>query len=562
MIVMAIEASKQMAPKDQKINGFRLRDIIISNPIQISSQGPKTEAQLCMRPLQNSSDKNCTSYDFRIHAINNGYWKEVCRGIIQVEYQTDITEVDHGKVERDEQEDYTLKHEAAARECIESISKEALYQCTSDMGVELGSSFKRLDKILYDGNKVAIADLATFDWAGQEGIDAVESHTIHPTTLDALVQLSWIPLTDGFSTKIPTMIPTRIENAWISNTGLSYQETRSIQVYCTAERKGHQKAEVSSFALDRMGELRLSLSRLESSIVSDTTTFQEKLQPRQLSWYISWKPDVVFLKPHEVLRFCRSETIEEVDRIKVYQTLESMLKYFAKKALNTISEAEEKNAKPFIQKYLASLRRYLKVGEKSTCSNKLLSSAIELDDDYEIDLTIFRDMEDHPLLKSYLSIGKELPGIIRGQVNPLEILFSEEKIAELYYRDICVRGTYGKDIARYLDLLAHKNPGLDVLEIGSGTGSFTECILSALIGFDGTERCTERFNSYHYTDISPSFFEQAREKFGPFSNRLHFRVLDIEGDLASQGFGEGSFDLVLAHSVRSQNQIFHESPSY
>ncbi|KAM3158720.1 hypothetical protein ABEW05_000751 [Botrytis cinerea] len=549
MIVMAIEASKQMAPKDQKINGFRLRDIIISNPIQISSQDPKTEAQLCMRPLQNSSDKNCTSYDFRIHAINNGYWKEACRGIIQVEHQTDITEVDHGKVERDEQEDYTMKHETAARECIESISKEALYQCTSDMGVELGSSFKRLDKILYDGNKVAIADLATFDWAGQEGIDAVESHTIHPTTLDALVQLSWIPLTDGFSTKIPTMIPTRIENAWISNTGLSYQETRSIQVYCTAERKGHQKAEVSSFALDRMGELRLSLSRLESSIVSDTTTFQGKLQPRQLSWYISWKPDVVFLKPHEVLRFCRSETIEEVDRIKVYQTLESMLKYFAKKALNTISEVEEKNAKPFIQKYLASLRRYLKVGEKSTCSNKLLSSAMELDDDYEIDLTIFRDMEDHPLLKSYLSIGKELPEIIRGQVNPLEILFSEEKIAELYYRDICMRGTYGKDIARYLDLLAHKNPGLDVLEIGSGTGSFTECILSALIGFDGTERCTERFNSYHYTDISPSFFEQAREKFGPFSDRLHFRVLDIEGDLASQGFGEGSFDLVLAHSV-------------
>ncbi|KAK6598095.1 polyketide synthase [Botrytis cinerea] len=486
MIVMAIEASKQMAPKDQKINGFRLRDIIISNPIQISSQDPKTEAQLCMRPLQNSSEKTA-------HLT------------ISVEYQTDITEVDHGKVERDEQEDYTLKHEAAARECIESISKEALYQCTSDMGVELGSSFKRLDKILYDGNKVAIADLTTFDWAGQEGIDAVESHTIHPTTLDALVQLSWIPLTDGFSTKIPTMIPTRIENAWISNTGLSYQETRSNTSLF--------------FALDRMGELRLSLSRLESSIVSDTTTFQEKLQPRQLSWYISWKPDVVFLKPHGVLRFCRSETIEEVDRIKVYQTLESMLKYFAKKALNTISEVEEKNAKPFIQKYLASLRRYLKRYGGS------------------------------PTLEVLPFYWKGAPRDHTRSSKSTRDSFLGGKIAELYYRDICVRGTYGKDIARYLDLLAHKNPGLDVLEIGSGTGSFTECILSALIGFDGTERCTERFNSYHYTDISPSFFEQAREKFGPFIDRLHFRVLDIEGDLASQGFGEGSFDLVLAHSV-------------
>ncbi|KAF7953322.1 hypothetical protein EAE96_006533 [Botrytis aclada] len=549
MIVMAIEASKQMAAKDQKINGFRLKDVIISNPIQISGRDPKTEAQLCMRSLQNSSDKDYTSSEFRIQAINNGYWKEVCRGIIQVEHQTDITEVDCGKVKRDEQEDYTLKHRIAARECLKSISKETLYQCTSDMGVELGPSFKKLDKIFYDGNKVAIADLATYDWAGNEDIDAVEPHTIHPTTLDALMQLSWISLTDGCSTKIPTMIPTRIENAWISNTGLSYPETQSIQVYCTAERKGSQKAEISSFALDRTGKLILSVSRLESSTVSDSTDFQEQLQPRQLDWYISWKPDVTSLKPHEVLRLCRSETIQDVERIKVYQTLEFMLRYFSRKALETISEVEENNAKPFIQKYLASLRRYLEACERNSCSSNLLSSAEGVNDDFEIDVIISNDMKDHPLVRTYLAIGKELPKIIRGQVNPLEILFSGEKIAELYYRDICMRETYGKDIAKYFDLLAHKNPGLDVLEIGSGTGSFTECVMSVLLRYDGTELCTERFNSYHYTDISPSFFEKAREKFGPLTNRMQFRVLDIEGDLVSQGFEEGSFDLVLAHSI-------------
>ncbi|KAF7883709.1 uncharacterized protein EAF02_005629 [Botrytis sinoallii] len=507
MMVMAIEASKQMVAKDQKINGFRLKDVIISSPIQISGQDPKTEAQLCMRSLQNSSDKDCTSSEFRIHAINNGHWKEVCRGIIQVEHQTDITEVDCGKVKRDEKDDYTLKYKIAA---------------------QLGPSFKKLDKIFHDGNKASIADLTTFDWAGYEGIEAVEPHTIHPTTLDALMQLSWIPLTDGCSTKIPTMIPTRIDNAWISSTGLSYPETQSIQVYCTAERKGSQKAEISSFALDRMGKLILSLSRLESSTVSDNVTF---------------------LKPHEVLRFRRSETIEDVERFKVYQTLEFMLKYFARKALNEISEVEEDNAKPFIQKYLTSLRRRLKACEKNTSSSELLSSAEGVNDDSEIDVIISKDMKDHPLVRTYLAIGKELPGIIRDQVNPLEILFSGEKVAELYYRDICMRETYGKDIAKYLDLIAHQNPGLNVLEIGSGTGAFTECVMSVLLQRDGTERCTERFNSYNYTDISPSFFEQAREKFETSTNKIQFRVLDIEGDIVSQGFEEGSFDLLLAHSV-------------
>ncbi|KAJ8059505.1 hypothetical protein OCU04_011166 [Sclerotinia nivalis] len=400
------------------------------------------------------------------------------------------------------------------------------------MGVELGPSFQGLDNIYYDGNNAAIADLATFNWAAHEGINTVEPHTIHPTTLDALVQLSWVSLTDGCSTKIPTIIPTRIHSAWISNSGLSYPETQSLQIHCTAELKGSQKAEVSSFALDGMGNLRLSLSRLESSMVSDSTTLQEDVQPKQIGWYMSWKPDITFLKSHEVLRFCQTAPAEDVERIKIYQDLEFMSNYFAAKALHTIPAMDQRNAKPYMRKYLESLRRHLKAHQKDPCSGRLLLTTKDVDDDHKMDAIVSGDMKEHPLVRTYLAIGERLPEIISGAANPLEILFSEENLAKLSYQDICVRGTYCKEIAKYLDLLAHQNPGLDVLEVGAGTGSFTECVLPALLQHDGWERCTERSI--------------------PIIIRTSRQVLlkkPAKSDLVSQGFEEYSFDLILAHSV-------------
>ncbi|KAJ8059504.1 hypothetical protein OCU04_011165 [Sclerotinia nivalis] len=62
--------------------------------------------------------------------------KEVCRGMIQVEYQIESTEVDGGRVARDEQETFRLKYETSSRKCTEPMPREILYQCSSDVGVD------------------------------------------------------------------------------------------------------------------------------------------------------------------------------------------------------------------------------------------------------------------------------------------------------------------------------------------------------------------------------------------------------------------------------------------
>ena len=75
---------------------------------------------------------------------------------------------------------------------------------------------------------------------------------------------------------------------------------------------------------------------------------------------------------------------------------------------------------------------------------------------------------------------------------------------------------------------------------GGGTAGATRSILSIpQLGF----------NSYTFTDISPSFFEKARQEFTAHQDRMEFQKLDISQSPEAQGFKAHSYDLVLASSV-------------
>lgn len=75
---------------------------------------------------------------------------------------------------------------------------------------------------------------------------------------------------------------------------------------------------------------------------------------------------------------------------------------------------------------------------------------------------------------------------------------------------------------------------------GAGTGGSTRVILP---------RIESAFSSYTYTDISSAFFEAAEQRFEQYANRMIFKTFDMERAPVSQGFAEGSYDLVIAANV-------------
>jgi hypothetical protein len=55
--------------------------------------------------------------------------------------------------------------------------------------------------------------------------------------------------------------------------------------------------------------------------------------------------------------------------------------------------------------------------------------------------------------------------------------------------------------------------------------------------------------SYHFTDISASFFPDAKAKLYGHVERVLFSTLDCSKDPIGQGFEEGDYDLIVAANV-------------
>ena len=85
-----------------------------------------------------------------------------------------------------------------------------------------------------------------------------------------------------------------------------------------------------------------------------------------------------------------------------------------------------------------------------------------------------------------------------------------------------------------------------IIEIGAGTGSVTVYIFNALARDNLATSC---FITLDYTDISPGFFERAKERFERWGGLINYRRLDIANDSVEQGFESGSYDLVIAAEV-------------
>lgn len=76
--------------------------------------------------------------------------------------------------------------------------------------------------------------------------------------------------------------------------------------------------------------------------------------------------------------------------------------------------------------------------------------------------------------------------------------------------------------------------------LGAGTGGSTKRILQKL---------GSAFSTYTYTDISGSFFSKAKDLFKDFEDRMVFKTFDMDQTPESQGFTEGSYDIVIGSNV-------------
>ncbi len=140
--------------------------------------------------------------------------------------------------------------------------------------------------------------------------------------------------------------------------------------------------------------------------------------------------------------------------------------------------------------------------------------------------------------------GQQLAAVLKGQCDPLELLFPEGSTTavERLYQDSPVAQVLNtlvrEAIATALAQLPKDRP-VRILELGAGTGGTTSYILPKL---------PANRTQYVFTDLSTLFTAKAAQKFRDYPF-IEYQLLDIEQDPSYQGFAAHQFDLIVAANV-------------
>ena len=553
MLVMAIEAAKQMVGVDEQIAAYLVKDVTFSSPLTVTTDAPGTETQVQLRPLADPSTKTSPYYSFHVSMCNLNVWTETCRGTVQVVLEKSETQVDRGREASAKLQDYRRVLETGMRKCRKGMDRKSIYEYMLSTGLDYGPSFQAIQDVLHDNSGIACAIVNTPGTIAQEVAAAAQAHVIHPTTLDGLFQLILMALSKSTDTRMPTVMPTRIGRLWISGQGISKSSTASINAHAEAAFTGRRKAGGNMFALnaDSSGIL-VSLEGTEMTAVTgnagDTLNEGEK---RRLAYKLSWKPDLDLLTSSQVLAYCEKLRPQRPSDAEFYTTLGFLMIKFLSESLEALPTDHTWSADSHLHHYHSWAKR--QVGRFQRSQMPFLSNNHpvwkRLNEDARYTDTLITDIKATTQGKFFLKIAEQLLSILKNEIDPLAFMFEDDSIPE-FYREVNQKVICYEPLERYLDLVSHKTPGLKVLEIGAGTGATTDFILGALdaTNNDG-DGCTLQCTQYDYTDISPVFFDAAATRFQRYDSQMRFKVLDIAQDPAAQGFEMGSYDLIIAASV-------------
>ncbi|KAH8883307.1 phenolpthiocerol synthesis polyketide synthase ppsA [Thozetella sp. PMI_491] len=537
MLVMGIEAARQLAEPERTIVGYTLKDFVFEKALIVPTTTSGIEIEISLRTIKKSSGRTGWS-EFKLSSFDNDAWETHCRGTILVEYDTEPTPVDGGQSKQNREQDALSRMAELQRRCARTLAPSSLYELCATYGLEFGPNFQTLSSIGYTMNCESSARVSITQDCNSSDV------VIHPCTLDGLLQTAFPALTRGGQGSMKLFVPTLLRNAWISDKICKHGP--EIQVCTKAAQQGSREAECCILASNHEGTELLAV--LESCRM---TSVWNEVGPeqiwRRIAYNLEWKPDVDLLDNLQAQGAFKKVDDSVTINSRYFDDLEFVTHYFLYQAAENFALRGITPQTEHLKKYVKWMRRYLKRYEEGMLPQLPLGWMDRVKDHSSVESAI-QTIQDSPDGALTLRVGRRLTEILCGDVDALELIFEDDLVTSFYrHGHILTRGY--KIVRDYIDSVAHKRPNLRILEVGAGTGGTTVHVLSTLSLHGEGEPGAVRFSQYTFTDISPSFFEKGREEFQQYLGRMEFKTLDIEQSPGSQGFPEGGYDLVIASNV-------------
>lgn len=535
-MVMALEAVKQVAQRNKTISAFRIQEAVFAKPIIVHRE-EKTEIVTQLRTLQNSYEKASSRFEIQVFSYVNHYCNECFKATIHVLYEDVKTQVDFGFEAEAHARALALEYAQAKNASCRRVSKEDFYAWMHKQGLKYGSSFSLADDICWDGHERATALIAV--GPPKEPFSGV----VHPAVFDAACQVAYTAPSQGISKPLPTIIPHRIRDAWISATGWQPPSATHLRVMTASQLKSVGTGiETSVIIMAQDDSPVCHIKHFELLPVLDNDS--ESSQQRSLLHHLKWKPQLSLMSSDTLHEYCNAALVPEHERsatdfhTELSRTLLSVLS----KTRNEFLENDWQSASPYLAAYADWIKLQVDgIGLQST--QRIGTGDIDeasLTDSLEALKTA------KPAWRLFTDVAQNLASILRGEMDIQEFLASTGAKQDFHNNLLSI--ICNSRLSCYLELLVHENPGLRLLEIGAGWDSMTTFILNTLKQMED-DTGGAAFSEYVYSSTTDTSLDAVRERFKNDAGRLSFKILDPDHDINSQGIQQGVYDVVVMSNV-------------
>lgn len=494
-----------------------------------------TEIITDLRSLDNVQAK----FAFTVSSVSSGKWTTHATGAVQISVVESTPKVTTDAFN-------TLGHRHGVNE---KTQDKRWYETWQAVGMDYGAMFRPCSNI-------------RSTWAEDEALANVELtitkssmpfeswYPSHPTAIDACFQLAMVAVHGGD--------PVKMTKAYlpVDSEGMEFfasPESASSEVGMIRAQGAFTGLRSNQATMEMVTDTGIVLFRGQMATMSmeGGQGLSSSSTPDRLNPYarLVWKPDINHLSTEQVESlFERLKTLGNTEteqeaylKITVSKT-EELAALATLDSVHRLPEALDRSNMPeHMVLFVNSMQRYsqdLSTGDLGQLSATERERRIE---------TLTRELRDVPEAGLVAVLNRHMPEIISGKMGALDTMLQDNLLSRLYEEGLSQLIAHVK-VKKVVDLMAHKNPKLNILEIGSGTGGATRPILEALNGKStdpGVPACYERLT---FTDVSTAFLSAAQENFKDYHN-LEFKLLDIEKDPCTQDFEEETYDLIFAANV-------------
>ena len=506
---LALEASKTLF-NGRPVKLLEIEDLQIFKAITLDEDGPGTEIisslNLINRPNHDAdkaaADFSCYScHDEKKDALQHS---ASCRIYVTFGNPSDDT--------------LPSKVSWLAEPSKIPITTENFYDSLLDIGLQYTDMFRTIDKISRRGHK------ATASTPKPSGSGLM----VHPALLDVCFQTVIAALCfPGDGTLWTTYLPVRIERLRV-NPMLCERHTQKVDIHAQIIEGSSKTLSGDMEAFGSDGKLEIQLEGLSCVSFSKPTPEND----RSLFSETCWDNDISTSLANE-LKVSQPDHSEEVELV---DALERASYFYLRTLHEKFSKDETTSFEWWYQRIFEFADYFLPLAAKG--DTLILRKEWLNDTEKEIDAITMKytNQIDMRLIRA---VGKALPSFVTGKQPLLSVMLEDDMLGALYKEGLGASRVNAM-VSRVVKQIAHRHPNMRILEIGGGTGGTTKSVLEVLDG-----KC-----AYTFSDISTGFFEKTKQGLGGLADkRVTFKALDIEKDPATQGFMEGSFDLIIAANV-------------